>query len=32
MEAREQGSSPEEAAKAAGQYMADVKHVVIASA
>ena len=32
MEAREQGSTPEEAAKAAGQYMADVKHVVIASA
>ena len=32
MEAREQGSSPEEAAKAAGRYMADVKHVVIASA
>jgi hypothetical protein len=31
MEAREQGSTPEEAAKAAGQYMADVKHVVIAS-
>ena len=32
MEAREQGSTPEDAAKDAGQYMADVKHVVVASA
>jgi catechol 2,3-dioxygenase-like lactoylglutathione lyase family enzyme len=32
MDAREQGSTPEEAAKAAGRYMADVKHVVVASA
>ena len=31
MEAREQGSTPEDAAKAAGRYMADVKHVVVAS-
>ena len=31
MDAREQGSTQEEAAKAAGRYMADVKHVVIAS-
>jgi catechol 2,3-dioxygenase-like lactoylglutathione lyase family enzyme len=31
MDAREQGSSAEEAAKAAGRYMADVKHVVVAS-
>jgi catechol 2,3-dioxygenase-like lactoylglutathione lyase family enzyme len=31
MDAREQGSSPEEAAKAAGRYMAEVKHVVVAS-
>jgi catechol 2,3-dioxygenase-like lactoylglutathione lyase family enzyme len=31
MDAREQGSSPEEAAKVAGRYMADVKHVVVES-
>ena len=31
MEAREQGSTPEDAAKDAGRYMADVKHVVVAS-
>jgi catechol 2,3-dioxygenase-like lactoylglutathione lyase family enzyme len=31
MDAREQGSTPEEAAKAAGRYMAEVKHVVVAS-
>ncbi len=31
MDARQQGSSPEEAAEAAGRYMADVKHVVVAS-
>ena len=32
MDAREQGSSPEEAAKVAGRYMAEVKHVVVSSA
>jgi len=32
MDAREQGDTAEEAAKAAGRYMADVKHVVVASA
>jgi hypothetical protein len=32
MDARETGSTPEEASAAAGRYMADVKHVVIASA
>jgi catechol 2,3-dioxygenase-like lactoylglutathione lyase family enzyme len=32
LDAREQGSTPEQAAKAAGRYMADVKHVVVASA
>ena len=32
MDAREQGSTQEEAAKAAGRYMAEVKHVVVASA
>jgi catechol 2,3-dioxygenase-like lactoylglutathione lyase family enzyme len=32
MDARETGSTPDEAAAAAGQYMADVKHVVVASA
>jgi catechol 2,3-dioxygenase-like lactoylglutathione lyase family enzyme len=31
MDAREQGSLPEEAAKVAGRYMAEVKHVVVAS-
>jgi catechol 2,3-dioxygenase-like lactoylglutathione lyase family enzyme len=30
MDARQQGSSPEQAAKVAGRYMADVKHVVVA--
>ena len=30
MEAREQGSTQEEAAEAAGRYMAEVKHVVVA--
>jgi catechol 2,3-dioxygenase-like lactoylglutathione lyase family enzyme len=32
MDAREQGSTQEQAAKVAGRYMADVKHVVVASA
>jgi hypothetical protein len=32
IEAREQGSTPDEASPAAGRYMADVKHVVVASA
>jgi catechol 2,3-dioxygenase-like lactoylglutathione lyase family enzyme len=32
MDAREHGSSPDEASAAAGRYMADVKHVVVASA
>jgi catechol 2,3-dioxygenase-like lactoylglutathione lyase family enzyme len=32
MDARENGSTPEEASAAAGKYMADVKHVVVASA
>jgi catechol 2,3-dioxygenase-like lactoylglutathione lyase family enzyme len=31
MDARQQGSSAEEAAKVAGRYMAEVKHVVVAS-
>ena len=31
MYAREQGSLPEEAARVAGRYMAEVKHVVVAS-
>ena len=31
LEAREQGSSPEDAAKAAGRYMAQVEHVAVAS-
>ena len=31
MDARQQGSLPEEAAKVAGRYMAEVKHVVVAS-
>ena len=29
MDARQTGSSPDEAAAAAGRYMADVKHVVV---
>ena len=32
MDARQQGSTPEEAAAAAGRYMADVKHIVVDSA
>jgi catechol 2,3-dioxygenase-like lactoylglutathione lyase family enzyme len=32
MDAREQGSTQEQAAEIAGRYMADVKHVVVASA
>jgi hypothetical protein len=32
MDAREQGSTQEEAAEAAGRYMATVQHVVVASA
>ena len=32
MDAREQGSIAEEAAEAAGRYMAAVKHVVVAAA
>jgi len=32
MDARERGSSPEEASAAAGRYMADVKQVVVARA
>jgi catechol 2,3-dioxygenase-like lactoylglutathione lyase family enzyme len=32
MDAREQGGSQEQAAESAGRYMADVKHVVVASA
>ena len=32
MDAREQGSTPDESSAAAGRYMADVKHVVVASA
>jgi hypothetical protein len=31
MLAREAGSSPDEAAAAAGRYMAEVKHVVVPS-
>jgi len=31
-EAREHGSTPEEADAAAGRYMADVKHIVVDSA
>jgi catechol 2,3-dioxygenase-like lactoylglutathione lyase family enzyme len=31
MDARQQGSTPEDAAKVAGRYMAEVKHVVVAS-
>ena len=30
MDAREQGSSPDEASAAAGRYMAEVKHIVVA--
>jgi hypothetical protein len=29
MDAREHGSSPEQASAAAGRYMADVKHIVV---
>ena len=32
MDAREHGSSPDEASAAAGRYMADVKHVVVSPA
>jgi hypothetical protein len=32
MEARESGSSPDEASAAAGRYMAEVKHIVVPSA
>ena len=32
MDARERGSTPEEASAAAGRYMAEVKHVVVSSA
>ena len=32
MDARQSGSTPEEAAAAAGRYMAEVKHVVVPSA
>jgi hypothetical protein len=32
MDAREQGSTQEEAAETAGRYMAAVKHVVVAAA
>jgi hypothetical protein len=32
MNARQAGSAPDEASAAAGRYMADVKHVVVASA
>ena len=31
MDARQRGSSPEEASAAAGRYMAEVKHVVVGS-
>jgi hypothetical protein len=31
MDAREHGSAPDEATKAADHYMAEVKHVVVAS-
>ena len=31
MEARERGNTPDEASASAGRYMADVKHVVVAS-
>jgi catechol 2,3-dioxygenase-like lactoylglutathione lyase family enzyme len=32
MDAREQGSTPDEASAAAGRYMADVKHIVVSPA
>jgi len=32
MDARNSGSTPDEAAAAAGRYMADVKHVVVPAA
>ena len=32
MDAREHGSTPDEASAAAGHYMAEVKHVVVSSA
>jgi len=32
LNARENGSSPDEASAAAGRYMADVKHIVVAAA
>ena len=32
MDARQSGSSPDEASAAAGRYMAEVKHVVVPSA
>jgi hypothetical protein len=32
MDARESGSTPDEAASAAGRYMAEVKHIVVPSA
>jgi hypothetical protein len=32
MDAREGGSTPEEASAAAGRYMAEVKHVVVSTA
>jgi hypothetical protein len=30
MTARQAGNTPDDAAKAAGRYMADVKHIVVA--
>jgi hypothetical protein len=30
MDAREHGSTPEQASEAAGRYMAEVKHIVVA--
>ena len=32
MDARQRGSAPEEASAAAGRYMAEVKHIVVAPA
>jgi hypothetical protein len=29
MDARQRGSTPEEASEAAGRYMAEVKHIVV---
>jgi hypothetical protein len=29
MDARQQGDSPEDAAAAAGRYMAEVKHIIV---